>query len=394
MRNRESSLAHQLLDGLVGIEVGGSSHNSFGITGCLNVDYTDDMYTVFKEEERTTAGFALPVDVVAKGDHLPFPDESVDFVLSSHVLEHFWDPMGTIKEWLRIVRPGGYVFMIVPHKERTFDKERPRTPLDETISKHKGQIPRPPLAITAEFGAHWSVWITQDCVDVCRHLGLNIVAVQDIDDKVGNGFTVVVKKEGELLRNHNGNGILSVGPIDLGCNPTKRPGYLGVAPSALPGVDVVADFDSLPFPDNSVIGIYSNQVFHEIGNVPAVLKEIIRVAKHGADIEIWVPHGRCDVTLRATTKTRFTDITWHDLLAEASGSQGRLIWKQVSYLVTAATEHALQRAEIPIDIATFHFSNVVSEFGVYLSVEKRPTSAASTELKRTYVSERGRVLTV
>ena len=39
-------------------------------------------------------------------------------------------------EWLRVVRPGGYVFIIAPHKERIFDKERERTTLQETIDRH------------------------------------------------------------------------------------------------------------------------------------------------------------------------------------------------------------------------------------------------------------------
>jgi ubiquinone/menaquinone biosynthesis C-methylase UbiE len=48
------------------------------------------------------------VDIVAPGDKLPFANNSLDYVLSSHVLEHFWDPIKTIKEWLRVVRPGKF----------------------------------------------------------------------------------------------------------------------------------------------------------------------------------------------------------------------------------------------------------------------------------------------
>ncbi len=46
MKFRESQLAHKYLDGLKGLEIGGSEHNSFGLD-TLNVDYTDDMTTVF-----------------------------------------------------------------------------------------------------------------------------------------------------------------------------------------------------------------------------------------------------------------------------------------------------------------------------------------------------------
>jgi len=130
---RESKLAHKYLDGLVGLEIGGSAHNPFGLN-TKNVDYTADLDTVFKQEEIKLCGEALKVDIVAPGDQLPVPDNSQDFVISSHVIEHFFDPIKALKEWLRVVKPGGYIFVIGPHKERTFDKERSRTSLRELLS--------------------------------------------------------------------------------------------------------------------------------------------------------------------------------------------------------------------------------------------------------------------
>lgn len=183
----ESALAHYLLDGLRGIEIGGSIHNPFGLS-TLNVDYTDDL-TVFKRHEISSHKSYLPVDIVASGDDLPFKDNSIDFVISSHVIEHFYDPIKTIKEWWRVVRPGGYVYIIAPHKERTFDRDRPRTTLEELIERH--EHPNPP---EVDHHGHYSVWITEDFVQLCHHYGWPIVAVQDIDDKVGNGFTVVLQK--------------------------------------------------------------------------------------------------------------------------------------------------------------------------------------------------------
>lgn len=184
----ESKLAHELLDGLRGIEIGGSAHNPFGLK-TLNVDYTDDYNTEFKQMEIQHAGQCLRVHVVSPGDDLPFKDGTLDFVISSHVIEHFYDPVKTIHEWLRVVKPGGYVFMIVPHKERTSDSDKPRTTLDEIINRH--QYPNPPIP---DHHGHYSVWITQDFIDICNHYNWPIIATQDVDDKVGNGFTVVIQK--------------------------------------------------------------------------------------------------------------------------------------------------------------------------------------------------------
>lgn len=186
---KESALAHKLLDGLEGLEIGGSAHNSFGLR-TRNVDFTDRMDTVFKNAEREMCGSALPVDIVAPGDNLPLEDSSVDFVISSHVIEHFADPVKALKEWYRVVRPGGYIYVIAPHKERTFDKDRTRTTLGELIERHqtgKG-LPNPDHE-------HCSFWITEDFVELVNWLEWPVIAVQDVDDKVGNGFTVVIRVE-------------------------------------------------------------------------------------------------------------------------------------------------------------------------------------------------------
>ena len=190
----DSAAAHRFLDGLVGIEIGGSAHNPFHIAGCLNVDFTDRP-TVFTAEQVRLHGAATHVDIVSPGNDLPFPDASLDYVLSSHVLEHFYDPIGALQEWLRVVRPGGYVFMIVPHRDRTFDRERPLTDVEELLRRHAARGPADaPGEQAGERDAHHSVWTTQTFLELCAALGLRVVHVDDIDDKVGNGFTVVVQR--------------------------------------------------------------------------------------------------------------------------------------------------------------------------------------------------------
>ena len=50
------------------------------------------------------------------GKRLPFPDESIDTVYSSHMLEHVADFRATICDWHRVVRSGGYIVCVVPHQ--------------------------------------------------------------------------------------------------------------------------------------------------------------------------------------------------------------------------------------------------------------------------------------
>jgi SAM-dependent methyltransferase len=212
MKFKESALAHKYLDGLQGIEIGGSAHNPFGLN-TRNVDYSADMNTVFKQAEYDLCGEKLPVDIVAYGDHLPLDDRSVDFVISSHVIEHIFDPIKALKEWYRVTRWGGYIFTIAPITKYVPGEKRPTTSLEELLKRHYGiikedqiiaQVVKDHDGILAEKiiegilydtkHGHWTVWDLPLFEQICDMLNFNIVETQEIDDKVGNGFTVVIQK--------------------------------------------------------------------------------------------------------------------------------------------------------------------------------------------------------
>jgi len=188
----ESRLAHALLDGLSGIEIGASAHNPFGLQS-LNVDYSASNDTVFKLEELRRAGVSARVDVVAEGNSLPFDDDSQDFVISSHVLEHFYDVIGTVGEWLRVVRPGGLVYVVLPDKGRIFDWRRESTSVEELVARHE-KVVKGKLDGGRWHRGHHAYWTRADFLELCRSRGWKVIASQEVDDKVGNGFTVVIQK--------------------------------------------------------------------------------------------------------------------------------------------------------------------------------------------------------
>jgi len=179
-----------------GIEIGGSAHNPFGLN-TINVDVTGSMETIYKKAEIKQCGKAMPVDMVSPGDAIPLSDASQDFVVSSHVLEHFANPIKALLEWHRLVRPGGVIFMIVPHKERTFDSHQERTPLRHLIDDYENGATEP----HKNPKGHDHCWVPADIVELIGWMkeslgvGWEIVQVQDPDDKVGNGFAVVLRKE-------------------------------------------------------------------------------------------------------------------------------------------------------------------------------------------------------
>lgn len=48
------------------------------------------------------------------GAHLDFPDASFDLVIASDVLEHIQDEAQALREWTRVLRPGGQLVVFVP----------------------------------------------------------------------------------------------------------------------------------------------------------------------------------------------------------------------------------------------------------------------------------------
>ncbi len=79
--------------------------------------------------------------------------------------------------------------------------------------------------------------------------------------------------------------------LDLGCGHTKSIGFIGVDRFALPGVDIVANVDCpLPFRDDSVDLLFASHSLEHINDLMAVIKEIFRVCKHGAQVCIVAPY--------------------------------------------------------------------------------------------------------
>ena len=58
------------------------------------------------------------VDVLADARDLwMFNDNELDFVVASHSLEHFPDVKTVLKEWKRVIKPGGVIGVVVPNGE-------------------------------------------------------------------------------------------------------------------------------------------------------------------------------------------------------------------------------------------------------------------------------------
>lgn len=68
------------------------------------------------------------------------PVEAYDFVAASHVLEHLANPIKTLIEWVRALRPGGAMILVVPQKKRTYDRDRPDTELEHLLKDYLDDV--------------------------------------------------------------------------------------------------------------------------------------------------------------------------------------------------------------------------------------------------------------
>ena len=124
-----------------GLEIG-ALHKPFDLDAC--VFYADRLSTsklreAYKGDPR--ADHIQQIQVVSSDNRYDFfDDNSLDFVISSHVLEHTPNPGATLEEWNRIVQPGGIVYFVIPDKRFTLDKNRNLTDVSVLLQKYHEHV--------------------------------------------------------------------------------------------------------------------------------------------------------------------------------------------------------------------------------------------------------------
>lgn len=143
------------------------------------------------------------VDYVTDAANLFFvAEESLDFICSSHLLEHLANPLKAIVEWKRVIKEGGIIYVGVPDKRHTFDHKRDRTPLSHLIEDFEKDIGQADKTHVSEFlekfdesnpccdsseqrrenvrndpesQVHHHVWIADDVKEIFEYMSLRII---------------------------------------------------------------------------------------------------------------------------------------------------------------------------------------------------------------------------
>ena len=67
------------------------------------------------------------------------PNHKYDFILSCHNLEHISNPVRALREWMRVIKPGGTIVILLPDYRHTFDHRRTPTPVEHMLEDYRLQ---------------------------------------------------------------------------------------------------------------------------------------------------------------------------------------------------------------------------------------------------------------
>ena len=137
-----------------GIEIG-ALDNPLAVPAGVEVRYVDRVPTErLHEQYRELAGATfVPTSIIGDAQDLSaLADESVDFVIANHLIEHLENPIRGLAEMARVVRPGGVLYMALPDPRVTFDVDRELTSVDHLLDEYRNGTQH-----TRE--AHFTEWV-------------------------------------------------------------------------------------------------------------------------------------------------------------------------------------------------------------------------------------------
>ena len=141
-------MAHYFCKGK-GLEVGAMCYPYLFNSDC-QLKYADifensELRRIFNEIplEKLYSKDLVHTDYVLKPPKYLFENidnDTFDFVYSSHSLEHTPNPISALNDQIRITKPGGIIYSVIPNKKNTYDRLRKTTPSNILINKFEKNI--------------------------------------------------------------------------------------------------------------------------------------------------------------------------------------------------------------------------------------------------------------
>lgn len=137
------SLAARFLRGR-GIEIG-ALQNPLQVPPEARVQYVDRLTVEQARAEYPELGGQPLVEpsIIAEAESLePILSNSQDFAICNHVLEHMKDPIGAVKQWIRVLKPGGRLYLAIPDHSNPLDRHRAVTSFEHLLDDHRSRASR------------------------------------------------------------------------------------------------------------------------------------------------------------------------------------------------------------------------------------------------------------
>lgn len=244
--------------------------------------------------ESNLPGFT-PIDAKLGHDAtvLEYPDESVDEVYASHVLEHLdrGDSEKALKEWWRVLKPGGRMRIAVPDFVRVI-YERDKDPLWEH---------RLMGGNTDVLDFHKTAWDGKKLRLFLKKLGCERIGPWTAEYHDSSIEPISLRLEGykpDPSRPYVPQNVR----LNIGAGNTVIPGFTPI--DMMFGDDASA----LDYPDNSVEEVYSSHCLEHIhhSKTAATVMEWVRVLKPGGRIRICIPDFEAIDRLRRSDPESFS----------------------------------------------------------------------------------------
>jgi len=164
-------------------------------------------------------------DIICDASSIPAEDNSFDFLLSSHCLEHCPDVLKVLYEWKRVIKPEGKICLILPHGRRTFDKGRTLSTLEHHIEDYNNNVDTKDTThweqyekytigqanhlwlqdakfpdgslnrnwIVKQGYMHYHVWTQNEMIEILQHFGFRILVVIEEMLERPDSFLIIVE---------------------------------------------------------------------------------------------------------------------------------------------------------------------------------------------------------
>lgn len=181
--------------------------------------------------------------------------------------------------------------------------------------------------------------------------------------------------------------------LDIGCGPNKKEGHLGVDMYEAEGIDIVIDIekDRLPLEDNAVSHVFSNHAFEHINDPRNILREIVRVCRDKAVLEIWTPYLKSNDAFLLGHTSFYNENIWKHICILYDDfyfgeTKGRLELNAFKYILMPGIEDQLKELNIPFSFALNHMFNISLEFAAMMTVDKNAEHADKNQVPDILVS--------